>query len=190
VSLLDLGQQEKAITLLEEALRCDPLHPEATFNHGIILLRAARISDETLLGKLRKVADADPRNSVPLQLVARVHLERGQNDSALLALRSAQNIASDEGELRAIKRLIALAIKPARAVPQEISRAFVHAVPRTGAEYSRDAAHVKRLLLKAHAAHKAGRADDARRYLMRLREIPESKQHPKVQQLEQILGNI
>jgi tetratricopeptide (TPR) repeat protein len=187
---LDLGEQEKAMAALEEALRCDPFHPEATFNHGIILLRAARISDETLLGMLRRVADADPTNSVPLQLVARVHLERGQTDSALLALRSAESIESDEGELRAIKRLMALATQPVGAVRHEIARPFVHALPRTGAEYSRDAAHLKRLLLKAHAAHKAGRADDARRYLIRLREIPRSKHHPEVQRLEKILRDV
>ena len=187
VSLLDLGEQEKAMALLDEALRCDPFHPEATFNHGIILLRAAQTSDETLLGKLRKVADADPANSVPLQLVARVHLERGQKDSALLALQSAESIASDEGELRAIKGLVALAAKPVGDIRQEIGRPFVHAAPRTGAEYSRDAAHVKRLLVKAHAAHKAGRADDARRYLMRLRQIPLSKRHPEVRRLEETL---
>jgi hypothetical protein len=140
-----------------------------------------------LLKKLRTVADADPTNSVPLQLVARVHLERGQKDSALLALRSAENIESDEGELRAIKRLMALAAKPARDVRHEIAHLFVHAMPRSGAEQSRDAAHLKRLLPKAHAAHHAGCASDALRYLDRLRELPGSKRHPKVRRLEEIL---
>lgn len=187
VSLLDLGEQEKAMAALEEALRCDPFHPEATFNHGIILLRAARISDETLLGKLQKVAEADPANSVPLQLVARVHMERGRTESALLVLGSAEAVESNEGELRAIKRLMTLAANPVSFIPSEIVRPFVHAVPRTGAQANRDAATLKRLLSKAHAAHQAGSTSDALRYLDRLRELPGSKRHPEVRRLEEIL---
>ncbi len=190
VSLLDLGKREKAIALLEEALGCDPLHPEATFNHGIILLRANRMSDETLLRKLQEVTKVDPRNSVPLQLVARVHMESDRAESALLCLRSAEALASGEGELRMIKRLITLATKPFPSGSPAITYSFVHALPRTGAEASREAAAIKRLLSKAHAAQKEGRLSDAHRYLTRLREIPRSKRHPKVQQLEQTLGSI
>ena len=187
VSLLDLGEQEKAILLLEEALRCDPFHPEATFNHGIILLRGARMSDETLLGKLQKVTETDPGNSVPLQLVARVHMERGRAESALLVLGSAEAVAFDERELRAIERLKALAAKPAAFVPREIARPFVHAVPRSGSEASREAAAMKRLLSKAHAAREAGNAKDALRYLDRLREFRGSKRNPEIRRLEEIL---
>lgn len=187
VSLLDLGKQEKAMEALEEALRSDPLHPEATFNHDLVLLRAARISDETLLGKLQQAAEADPATSVPLQLVARVHMERGRAESALLILRSAEAVESDEGQLRAIKRLMTLAASPGSLFPPEIARAFVHAVPRTGAQVNRDAAALKRLLSKAHAAHQAGRAGDALRYLDRLREVSGSKRHPEVLRLEEIL---
>lgn len=187
VSLFDLGEHEKAMAALEEALRCDPLHPEATFNHGIVLLRAARISDETLLGKLRTVAEADPGNSVPLQLVARIHMEKGRTESALLVLRSAEAIEFDERELRAIKRLMTLAATPLASLSRKIAHPFVHAVPRSGAEQNRDAAQMKRLLSKAHAAHQAGCASDALRYLNRLRELPGSKRHPEVRRLEEIL---
>jgi hypothetical protein len=183
-------EEEAAIALFEKALVSDPLHPEATFNFGIMGLRASLISDEALLGKLRIVADADPTNSIPLRLVARVHLEMGRNESALLTLQSAESLASEEMELRAIQRLRNLASESTTSsLRPEIARPFVLAALCTGAEYSRHTAHMKRLLHKAYAAHKSGRALDARRYLVRLREIPGLKLHPKVQQLEQLLGS-
>jgi len=86
VSLLDLGRKEDAEKLLVEALKSDPLHPEATFNIGLIRWRSARITDADLvrqLDNIRKTRGEDWRADYFIGLV---HLERCDCDSAKVIL--------------------------------------------------------------------------------------------------------
>jgi serine/threonine protein kinase len=55
VSLMDLRKQEAAEKKWQEALSVDPLHPEATYNWGLIQWRSGRMTDLELLAKLQGV---------------------------------------------------------------------------------------------------------------------------------------
>ncbi|WP_103355873.1 protein kinase [Amycolatopsis sp. CA-128772] len=52
LSLLDLGQDEDAKRLLDEALAADPRHLEASFNSGVLRWRAGELTDDALLATL------------------------------------------------------------------------------------------------------------------------------------------
>lgn len=86
VSLLDLGQIEEAMHLWDRALEVNPLHPESTYNRGLILWRACRITDDILVKDLEKVRDANVENWNAHYLLALVHLERNNCEEAIKSL--------------------------------------------------------------------------------------------------------
>jgi WD40 repeat protein/serine/threonine protein kinase len=105
VSLLDLGRQEEAERLWEESLRIEQHHPESTYNYGLHRWRAGRLTDDTLLQRMREVVASHEGQWVPLYLLAWVHLERGDCDAALAALPQIPAEAADLDEVRAAREL-------------------------------------------------------------------------------------
>jgi WD40 repeat protein len=100
VSLLDLGRWEAAEKLFEQALQADAHHPEATYNWGLLLWRSGRMTDDVLtkqLEEVRKTHEGDWRDEFYLGLV---HMERGDEESALKALELASGQASQEEEVQ------------------------------------------------------------------------------------------
>jgi tetratricopeptide (TPR) repeat protein len=86
LSLLELGRQAESKQTWEQALKTDLYHPESTYNLGLILWRSARMTDETLVEKMKVVRTSYPSEWRPLYLLAQVHLERGDCESALEVL--------------------------------------------------------------------------------------------------------
>jgi WD40 repeat protein len=82
VSLLELGRSREAEAAWNEALQFDPHHPEATYNHGLRLWRTAQITDDELVRRLREAQRTNPNALQLLHLLAAVHLERADNESA------------------------------------------------------------------------------------------------------------
>jgi WD40 repeat protein/serine/threonine protein kinase len=92
VSMLDLDNPDEAEKLWDEALRVDPVHPEATFNRGFTQWRCGSITDEALLLHLTQVRATEGADwRVPYYL-ALVHLERGDTEAAVKALEEAQEL--------------------------------------------------------------------------------------------------
>lgn len=82
VSLVDLWQMDKAEQYWEDALKVQPLHPESTYNRGLLRWRSGKLCDDELLRELEEVRQsgiADRKNDYLLGLV---HLERGDYESA------------------------------------------------------------------------------------------------------------
>jgi WD40 repeat protein/serine/threonine protein kinase len=86
VSLLDLGRQDEALQLWEQALYMQQPHPESTYNRGLILWRTARMSDDSLVREIAELENALPKNWGCLYLLALIHLERDDCEAALQTL--------------------------------------------------------------------------------------------------------
>ncbi len=106
VSLLDLGQVEEAMHLWDKALEVNPLHPESTYNRGLILWRACRITDDILVKDLEKVRDANIENWNAHYLLALVHLERNNCEEAIKSL---NQIPADQVQQSEVQEALRLA---------------------------------------------------------------------------------
>lgn len=100
VSLLDLGQVEEAMHLWDKALEVNPLHPESTYNRGLILWRACRITDDILVKDLEKVRDANIGNWNAHYLLALVHLERNNCEEAIKSLNQIPTAQMQQSEVQ------------------------------------------------------------------------------------------
>jgi serine/threonine protein kinase len=100
VSLLDLGQLEAAMHLWDKALEVNPLHPESTYNRGLILWRSCRITDDILVKDLEKVQDANIGNWNAHYLLALVHLERNNCEEAIKYLNQISTVKMQHMEVQ------------------------------------------------------------------------------------------
>jgi WD40 repeat protein/serine/threonine protein kinase len=105
VSLLDLGKAEEAERLWEEALKADPQHPEATYSRGVALWHSARMTDDVLVQQLKAVHATHSGNWVAGYLLALVHLERRDVETARRLLEEVRQKAPDEGDVQAAYEL-------------------------------------------------------------------------------------
>lgn len=89
MSRLDLGDKDKALELLKKALLLQPLHPEATYNLGLLRWRAGEIHDNEVLAGMEEVFRSRGDNWTTSLLISQLHLERGDIASAYDILRQA-----------------------------------------------------------------------------------------------------
>jgi WD40 repeat protein/serine/threonine protein kinase len=104
VSLFDLGKQEEALQVWEQALQVQPHHLEATYNRGLILWRSAVIDDSALLRALETARDAHSENWRGDYLIAFVNLERNDCEAAIKILEKIQLAATAEAEIQSLMR--------------------------------------------------------------------------------------
>ena len=188
VSLLDLGQKEKAMALLTEALAIDPAHPEATFNRALILYRDGKRSAANVIAKLEAVASANMGNPSVDCLLARICIEVGDRTKAMNVIGQAGEKAASESEHAEVGRIKkAATVGPLQAWFGRNKQPFVFAVPLSGAEHAYDYQKMLRLITKAETAHAEQRQHDAQRYLEQLGMLPGLARHPRVRQLRQKL---
>jgi WD40 repeat protein/serine/threonine protein kinase len=102
ISMLDLGKQQQAEELWQKALAVEPLHPESTYNLGLLHWRSRRISGEELIRQLRQVCASRPGEWLPLLLLAQVHLEREECTEAQAALTRIREADHDRPEVQAL----------------------------------------------------------------------------------------
>ena len=97
VSLYDLGKKEEAEALWKLGLADEPHHPESTYNLGLIEWSARRITDDILVQRLEEAARTNTADWVPQYLLAQVHMERSDFESAagILANHLQQNDEMD-----------------------------------------------------------------------------------------------
>ncbi|MGD9093471.1 MAG: protein kinase, partial [Anaerolineales bacterium] len=82
LSLLDLGEQEKAKRLWEEAIQTDPHHLHSTYNQGLHLWRTGHITDNVLIQRLEVARSSNKRDWLDKYMLGLVHLERGDIEVA------------------------------------------------------------------------------------------------------------
>ncbi|MCD4672306.1 MAG: tetratricopeptide repeat protein, partial [Anaerolineaceae bacterium] len=94
LSLLDLGQEEKAIKAWQEALKADPLHSQAVFNLGMFKWRSGRESDDLeLLRSMENIQSSQAGDWQAAYLLSLIHLERGDMELARTAVRRVKSSA-------------------------------------------------------------------------------------------------
>ncbi|GMV99130.1 MAG: hypothetical protein AMXMBFR84_02690 [Candidatus Hydrogenedentota bacterium] len=87
VSLLDLGNREEAAKLWKQALDLTPHHLEASYNQALHCWRTGKITDLTLLKHIKGLHERYPKSWMPHYMLAHVHLERGDCESATNVLK-------------------------------------------------------------------------------------------------------
>jgi WD40 repeat protein len=98
VSYAELGKEKEAIELWTEALREDPQHLEATYNRGVALWRRGKLTDKDLVQQLRLVGSDE--TWLASYLLALIHLERGDVNSAMPLLEKVAKQAPEELEVQ------------------------------------------------------------------------------------------
>jgi serine/threonine protein kinase len=120
ISMLDLGKREEAEKLWREAIAVQPLHPESTYNLGLLRWRARQISEAELVAQLRQVCASHAGEWLPLSLLAQAQLETGDYESARDALGAIAEADRDVPEVRALSAEVAdrirNGIRPARSL--------------------------------------------------------------------------
>lgn len=101
VSLFDLGRQEEALQLWEQALQLQPHHLESTYNRGLILWRVGRINDDILVRDMEQMRQSHPGNWVAYYYLGLVHLERDDCFQAIEILESIQGEGAQQQEVKA-----------------------------------------------------------------------------------------
>lgn len=77
LSLLDLGQPDRAELTWEQALRSDPHHVHSTYNRALHAWRRGRILDDQVIAQLAAVGRGRPDDPLVGRLLSLIHLERG-----------------------------------------------------------------------------------------------------------------
>lgn len=120
LSLLDLGKQEEAEKLFDEALRRHPEHAEAIYNRGIMLWRSGRETDDNLIAQLEILRKSKPNDWKAAYVTGLVHLERTDKEGALQALEAAKDLGGKADVMAALAK--AHAMRPSES--SNFSRTF------------------------------------------------------------------
>jgi WD40 repeat protein/serine/threonine protein kinase len=104
VSLFDLGKQEEALQVWEQALQVQPQHLEATYNRGLILWRLAMADDAALLRDLEAARNSRPGDWRGDYLLALVHLERDDCKTTIEIFDSIQVTGREKEEMQSLQR--------------------------------------------------------------------------------------
>ena len=96
LSYMDMGKPEQAEIFWDRALKIDPLHLESTYNQGLHLWRSAQIDDMELIRRLEAVRHSHMNSWRDEYLLAMVHLDRGDADSALPLLEDAKSRSDND----------------------------------------------------------------------------------------------
>ncbi|MFU8874707.1 protein kinase domain-containing protein [Micromonospora sp. SL4-19] len=131
LSLLDLGNPERADELWQRALEADPRHPHATYNRGLRRWRAGTLTDRQLVAELDGVRSSDGGREIGDHLLALVHLERGDRDAAEALLRTVPDSAEAD-EARATARRLPAPREPVTLPGGDITRRAVVALSAGG----------------------------------------------------------
>jgi predicted Zn finger-like uncharacterized protein len=103
VSLLDVGQEEQAYRHITDALKADPHHIEATFNHGLLRWRRGQIADDVLIRELQQACASHVSNMwLHHYLLGAIALERGNAKAAVKDFEKALFYAPHETSIRPV----------------------------------------------------------------------------------------
>jgi serine/threonine protein kinase len=166
VSMIDLGENDRAAKLLSAAQKLDPLHPEAAFNQFVIARKAhpAARTEEIL----RAAAEIDSSSTVAMRLLVRLLATVGKSQEAADCLNDLRDRAESLGE---------------EVPPRSDSLSPVLATPMSGEDFSYHKERFHRLLKKATAAIGAADLTEASRYALMAADVPGFSRHPELAKL-------
>ena len=95
VSHMDIGKRMEAEKAWEKALQEDPQHLAAMYNRGIMLWRHGELTDEELVLQIESIRDLYSKDWHWDNLLAQIHLERGDMDLAAKLLEDAVSKGAD-----------------------------------------------------------------------------------------------
>jgi len=102
ISLIDLGKRDEALHIFDEALKVDPMHPQVTYNQGLVLWRVGKITDDELVRRLEAVKmSRTSEDWLPAYLLGLVHIERSDAESAVKELEQAFKLSGYTEEINA-----------------------------------------------------------------------------------------
>jgi WD40 repeat protein/serine/threonine protein kinase len=104
VSLFDLGKQEEALQIWEQALQVQPQHLEANYNRGLIYWRSGIIDDLALLRALEEARALHPEDWRIDCFLALIHLERNDCEAAIKILEKIQTTGIEKDKVQALLR--------------------------------------------------------------------------------------
>lgn len=108
VSFLELGDEKKAENCLMEALKVEPNHMHATYNHGLLLWRQGRLTENWVVARLSNMQRSHADLWEPLYLTAWIHVERRRAADAATAFTEARRLAgSDPAVIKVIDAALA-----------------------------------------------------------------------------------
>jgi len=99
-SLVDLGRNERAEALWEQALQADPQHTASIYNWGLARWRSGRLADDVLVQQLEGARGSHDNGWLEEYLLGMVHLERADLEAGISMLEVAAqrpNTGSDVG---------------------------------------------------------------------------------------------
>jgi WD40 repeat protein/serine/threonine protein kinase len=95
LTMLDIGHQETASRLFDQALEIDNQHLDAVYNQGLLRWRNGVQNDQDLRAALRQIKEDHPRNAGVESAFGWVYLEGGQRGEALNHFRRAKKFGED-----------------------------------------------------------------------------------------------
>jgi WD40 repeat protein/serine/threonine protein kinase len=104
VSLFDLGKQEAALQMWEQALQIQPHHLGATYNRGLCRWKLGIVDDCDLLKNIEEARDSYLEDWRVDYLLSFVHLERGDCEMAIKILECIQASNMEREEIRILAR--------------------------------------------------------------------------------------
>ncbi len=96
VSLYELGKEDEAQSALTEAINMDPSHPEAVYNHSLLLWNNGQITDADAVNRLQSMQDNHAGKWRPYYILGLVHMLREDAEAAKSVLKQAMDIAPTE----------------------------------------------------------------------------------------------
>jgi WD40 repeat protein len=100
VSMADLGNDEEAIQLFDEARQAETIHPTAIYNRGLTLWHRGEITDLEAIADLEENEKNLTDTSQSVLLTSLLHLERGDNVTTVRILEEALQTYFDRPALQ------------------------------------------------------------------------------------------
>ncbi|MEM7017157.1 MAG: serine/threonine-protein kinase, partial [Pseudomonadota bacterium] len=94
ISLMDMGQAERAQDNWARALKLEPQHFVSTYNQGLMQWRHGEITDIELTTQLKNTAKHTLETSLPIECLLQVHAERGDNEAITQLLKTVDDTSS------------------------------------------------------------------------------------------------
>jgi WD40 repeat protein len=105
ISLLDLGKQDKALQLWQQALKMQPQHRDSIYNQGLFLWRMGKITDESLIENLNEIRRSHPNDRTVDQLLGWVYLECDNCEEAIDTFSKIKEENSLKNEVQAVLKI-------------------------------------------------------------------------------------
>jgi len=105
VSMCDLNRPEEAEQFFDRALEADSLHPESSYNGGLLRWRRAAVTDDRVVAQLALVEQSQGDDWRPHHLLGLVHLERGAAEVAVNCFNRALELGAGDD----VRKLLELA---------------------------------------------------------------------------------